>query len=60
MSKKTTLVLLVAGVIITMAQPAMALPPPGQHVPDGGSSALLLAVACVGIAAARRFIGKGK
>jgi hypothetical protein len=52
-----SMILMAGVVLVAMAGNALAVTPP-PSVPDGGSSALLLATACAGVAAFRRFLGK--
>jgi hypothetical protein len=52
-----SMILLAGVVLVAMAGNALAVTAP-PRVPDAGSSALLLATACAGVAAFRRFIAK--
>lgn len=56
MSKKTTIILTVAGLLFAMAGSAMALPV--RHVPDAGSSVSLMGTALLALAGVRMFVAK--
>ena len=58
MNKQITLALAVFGILLSLTDKAMALPP--LHVPDVGSTSLLLGISFLGLAGARMFFSKKK
>ena len=58
MSKKSTIGLLLIVAVFALAQTVMATPPPGNNVPDAGSSSLLLGAALASLAGLRRLFRK--
>ena len=58
MNNKLTLILAVSAILLSLADQAMAVPP--RHMPDAGSSSVLLGLAFGGVAMARMLISKRK
>ena len=58
MSKKSTVGLLLVVAVFAVAQSAMAIPPVPSHVPDAGSSSLVLGAALASLVGLRSFFRK--